>query len=75
MPERTISQVLEQHVDGLMALDGVVGAGQGECSGTPCIKVLVVEKTQDVLDRVPNELERYTVEVVESGEIEARTGG
>ena len=75
MPEITISQALEQNVDGLMALPGVVGTGQGECSGAPCIKVLVVEKTQDLLAQIPSEIEGYIVQVEESGEIKARGGG
>ena len=38
----------------------------------PCIKVLVVEKTSELLAQIPPEVEGYTVEVLESGEIKAR---
>ena len=71
MPEKTITQVLTEHTDNLMSLPGVVGAGQGECSGKPCIKVFVVKKTSDLLRRIPSAIEGYTVEVQESGEIKA----
>ena len=72
MPEKTISQVLDQHTDSIMSLPGVVGTGQGECSGRPCITVLVVEKTPEVLGQIPSAIEGYMVEVRESGEIKAR---
>ena len=72
MPEKTIRQVLEQHTDSLMSLPGVVGAGQGECSGRPCIKVFVLEKTSELARQIPSTIEGYRVEVVESGEIKAR---
>ena len=71
MPEKTIAQVLEQHTDALMSLPGVVGTGQGECSGRPCVKVLVVEKTSELLSQIPAAIEGYTVEVQEVGEIKA----
>ena len=69
--ERPIEQVLQDHTDSLMALPGVVGTAQGKCDGEPCIKVLVVEKTPELLAQIPSTLERYTVEIQETGEIEA----
>ena len=71
MQEKTIEQVLREHTDILMALPGVVGTAQGECAGEPCIKVLVVKKSTDLLERIPTSIDGYAVEVVETGEIKA----
>lgn len=72
MAKMTIKQVLDEHATSLMALPGVVGVGQGECSGEPCITVLVVTKTPGLLSQIPSAIEGYMVEVRESGEIRAR---
>ena len=71
MPEKTIRQVLSNHSDSLMALPGVVGVGQGECSGQPCIRVLASKKTNELLKLVPQVIEGYRVAVDETGEIKA----
>ena len=71
MPQKAIEAVLEQAVERFMALPGVVGVGQGECAGSPCIKVLVVEKTPELVERISSEIEGYAVEVEETGEIRA----
>ena len=54
-----------------MALPGVIGTAQGLCDGKPCIKVLVVTRTSELLAQVPDALEGYTVEVQETGVIRA----
>ncbi len=71
MQRKSIDEVLKEHTDGLMALPGVVGTGQGQSDGKPCIKVLVVKKTPDLLVQIPSVLDGYTVEVRETGEIRA----
>ena len=63
MQEKTIEQVLRENTDSLMALPGVVGTAQGECAGEPCIKVLVVEKTPDLLEKIPTVIDGYAVEL------------
>ena len=68
VPEKTIERVLEEHTDRLMALPGVVGTAQGLCSGQPCIRVFVVEKTDDLLKQIPPEIEGYPVDIQETGE-------
>ena len=65
----TIEAVLKRHTDSLMSLPGVVGTGQGECSGKPCIKVLVITKTPGLLEKIPSSIEGYLVEIQETGEI------
>ena len=71
MQKKSIKAVLREHTDRLMALPGVVGTAQGLCDGKPCIKVFVVKKAPELLDQIPNVLEGYTVEVQETGVIQA----
>ena len=71
MPEKTIQQVLIDHTDSLMALPGVVGIAQGECSGQPCIRVFAAKKTAELLKLVPKVIEGYEVAVDETGEFKA----
>ena len=69
--QKKIEEVLRDHTDSLMVLPGVVGTAQGECAGEPCIKVFVVAKSLDLVQKIPAEIEGYAVEVVETGEIKA----
>ncbi len=68
---RSITDVLRDHTDSLMALPGVVGTAQGEQDGKPCVMVLVVELTDDLRARLPTELDGYPVVISETGEIKA----
>ena len=70
-PKKPIEAVLREHTDRLMTLEGVVGTAQGLCDGKPCIKVMVVKKTPELLAQIPDLLEGYTVEVQETGIIRA----
>ncbi len=71
MPEKTLEAVLEKHTPRLMSLPGVVGTAHGLCAGKPCIKVLVIEKTLELVRQIGTTLEGYPVELVETGEIKA----
>ncbi len=71
MPDKTIEAILETHTARLMSLPGVVGVGEGRCAGAPCIKVLVLEKTPELVERIGDAIEGYEVEVVATGEIRA----
>ena len=68
VPAKTIEEVLQQHTGSLMAIPGVVGTAQGLCSGEPCIRVFVVEKTDDLVKQIPPEIDGYTVSIEETGE-------
>ena len=68
MPKKTIEQALQEHTDSLMAIPGVVGTAQGLCAGKPCIRVFVVEKTDDIVKQIPAEIDGYLVDVQETGE-------
>ncbi len=69
--EKPIEQVLQEHTDSLMALPGVVGTAQGLCADEPCIQVFVVEATEELLKRIPEEIEGYMVDVQQTGEFKA----
>lgn len=75
MPLRTIKDVLQEHTDALMSIEGVVGTGIGECDGKPCIKVFVVKKIPDLEEQIPTTLEGYPVSIQETGEIKALDDG
>ena len=69
MQEKALSVVMEERSRAIMSLPGVVGIGEGECAGTPCIKIYVVQKTPDLLDQIPATLDGYAVLIEETGEI------
>ena len=75
MPSRPIEEVLADHTDEWMELRGVVGTSIGQCDDAPCIRVLVVKKTDQLTAKIPAEVEGYTVDLVETGRIEARDSG
>jgi len=68
---KPIEEVLKHHTDHLMSIPGVVGTGIGEFEGKPCIKVLVVKKTEELQKKIPTTLEGYKVVIDETGEIRA----
>jgi hypothetical protein len=69
MPTKTIEEVLKEHTNALMDIEGVAGVGQGLSDGKDCIKVFVIAKTPELEEKVPDEIEGYLVEMVVSGEI------
>ena len=71
MQIRTIQQVLEENTPRLMLIKGVVGTGLGECNEHPCIKILVVELTDELEVKLPKVIDGYPVEIEETGEIRA----
>jgi hypothetical protein len=72
LPPPTVTQVLERHTDRLMSLPGVVGTAEGECSGRPCILVLVERVTPSLRQAIPSELEGIRVEIRETGRVQAQ---
>jgi len=69
--KKPIGDVLQEHTDGLMAIPGVVGTAQGLCAGEACIRVFVLEKTDELFKRIPSDIEGYIVDVQETGPIKA----
>jgi hypothetical protein len=71
MSTQDIKTVMEAHVDELMAVEGVTAVAIGALDdGTPCIQVYVVEKTKNLVRRIPKKLDGHPVVVEESGVIE-----
>ncbi len=66
---KTIEEAQQHLTDSVMSLAGVTGIMIGECDGAPCIKVLVVRKTDERAKQVPSEFEGYPVELSETGEL------
>lgn len=68
---KTIEQVLEENNQRLMSIQGVVGTAIGKCDDKLCIKILVVELTEDLEMKIPKFIEGYPVYMEETGEIRA----
>ncbi len=66
---KSIEMVLREHTEQLLSLPGVVGMAVSECEGKPCIKVLVVKETPELVNKIPRTLEGYPVVIEETGEI------
>ena len=69
---KSIQEVLREHTPRLMAVQGVVGTGQGECDGAPCVVVFVVASSPELSAQLPDSLDGYPVDVRVSGEVRAR---
>lgn len=68
---RTIEQVLEESTPRLMLIPGVVGTAIGECDDQPCIKILLVELSEELEMKLPKRIENYPVFIEETREIRA----
>lgn len=63
---RTITQVLAQHKDSLVAVPGVLGAAIGTWEREPCIVVFVERETPEIRRRIPPSLGGFPVKVEEA---------
>jgi hypothetical protein len=72
MSPNTIQEALKTHNDELLSIPGVVGTAQALCQGTPCIRVMVSEKTPSVEQKILSILEGYPVQIRETGTIRPR---
>ncbi len=75
VPQMTIKQVLEKYTSQWMAAPGVIGTGEGEHNGKPCIKVFVTKKTAELEKKIPAQAEGYPVVIEETGEIKPMKKG
>ena len=71
MSRTDINEVLRAHDDELMAIPGVGGLYVGllDDGETPCIKIMVVEKTPALEEKLPKSLDGHPVVVEETGVI------
>jgi hypothetical protein len=76
MTGKDINVVLKDHDRELLAIPGVVGVYVGLLPDdkTPCLKVMVVEETEDLKRRIPKSIEGYPVLIEESGVIRPLEG-
>jgi hypothetical protein len=70
--DKPIKQVLEEHSPRLMAVPGVVGTAESLCDNEPCIVVMVVARTPELEQNLPDRLEGYPVTIRVTGELRAR---
>jgi hypothetical protein len=70
-PKRDINDVLRAHDKELLAVPGVVGVFVGllEDGKTPCLKVMLAQKSAETERAIPKMLEGYPVVVEVTGEI------
>jgi hypothetical protein len=72
MPTDDIKSVMESHVRELMAIDGVVGVAIGALDdGRQCIRVLLVNDSTELRQKIPRELDGFPVDIDVTGEIRA----
>jgi len=73
--QKDINAVLKDHEGELMALPGVVGVYVGLLPDekTVCLKVMVVQETEDLKGRIPKSLDGHPVLIEESGVIRPLT--
>lgn len=70
MPERPITEVMNDNADRIMALDEVAMVAIGELDdGTPCIQVYVEYKSDILAEEIGVELEGHPVHYIISDEI------
>ena len=48
-----------------------MGTAEGLCNNDPCVKVFVIEFTEELEQKILNILENFPVEVEETGEFKA----
>lgn len=73
MENKSIEEVQRLYEDEWLNIPGVVGVGIGECEGTPCIKIMVGNKTDSLSAHIPSQIEGFIVEIQETGEFKARS--
>lgn len=76
VPSRDINAVMEAHAAELMAIPGVVGVAIGQTDDkSPCIMVLILEKKDEILNKLPRDIDGYPVCPFVSGEIKPMEEG
>ena len=65
-----IVKVKERHESSFMRTPGVVGVGVGVREGEFCIKVFAEDRTPEVEDQIPQQLEGFKVDVEAIGPVQ-----
>lgn len=70
MPQRDITAVMNDHVNELMAIQGVTGVAIGALDdGTPCIMVLLLDDSDALKRKILDMIEGHPVQKIVTGEI------
>ncbi len=70
MPDRPIEEVQARYAARLMSLPGVTAVYQAKrADGSDCIKVIVLDRSPELMQKLPKDLEGYPVVVEVSGPI------
>lgn len=64
-----LRNVLDSNISTLMAIPGVVGVGEGQHEGKPCVIVFVERKTAALSAKLPMKLDGYPVIIQEVGKV------
>ncbi len=60
-------KILAERSADWMSVPGVVGTAIGVYSGEPCLRVMVARKTPQILRTIPERVQGFRVDVVETG--------
>ena len=71
MSAKTIKEVQAMYTDEWMSNPGVVGTAIGESEGKSCIKVFVLEETEELRKKIPSSSEGFPVILESTGEFRA----
>lgn len=63
----TLSEVVQKYTLAWMQIEGVIGTGEGEKNGKPCIHILVQKKTLSLMNTLPTNVDGYQVVLKEVG--------
>src|SRR5262245_10357278 len=67
-----LADVIQKRAPELMKIPGVVGVAEGALpDGSPCLRIYVVAKNPEIERALPTTLDGWTVDIEESGPIEA----
>lgn len=66
-----VNEAKARLVGQLMEMPGITAIGVGESGGSPCLRVWVVELTEELREAIPRSFEGFPVRVRESGPIRA----
>lgn len=69
MAASSIGEVLAEYSPQLMAIQNVVGVGEGVSGNTPCITVFVSHLTPSVEKQIPHTIAGYEVTITETGDM------
>ena len=67
----TIEELLQRYTDQWLQLPGVIGTGEGQVIGKPCILVFVKKSTEELSKQIPKRVEGFPVVIQEIGEVKA----